>query len=120
MLDVCSATHDCERGIYLRNQAQALQLTPDTRFLNSLVKVLGRRVDYAHKALDVFYEMSEAGLLDEKSFTFGLAACATLGDVRQAFSILNLMRGKGVPSNPFALDQVLRVYAQACSNPVLE
>ncbi len=82
---------------------------------NAVIKALGSRRDYSEEALEFYQKMALQGVnMDMDTFVHTLKACASGGDVKTAYNVLQTMRQKQFKPNKYIYNQMLRVYAGAC------
>lgn len=52
--------------------------------------------------------------IDSDTIVHTLKACASIGDVKTAFEVLQLMKEKKITPNKYIYNQILKVYSGAC------
>ena len=85
---------------------------------NSLFKALSSRKEYANYVIDKVINMAESGeILTTDTTSWGLRACSINGNIKSASQILKLMKIKHIEIKKSTFNNLLRVYAKACSLP---
>lgn len=86
--------------------------------INSYMKALSSRREYANHVVDKFIDMAQRGeIVTAETANWALRACSTIANVRSAGEILKIMKLKDLEISKTTLSILLKVYATACLIP---
>ncbi|KAI9919753.1 hypothetical protein PsorP6_017618 [Peronosclerospora sorghi] len=104
-----------ERALNLLDDLLECGLTPSLVTFNTLMKACAKSHYYAHKAIDLYYEMQELYdyTPDEYSYSTVLHACAKHGDFIRAEQIVRHMERHRFPMTEIVYNTLFNVYARA-------
>lgn len=113
---ICAKIHHAEMAIKvfekLKEDRQNMTCLP----INSYIKALASRKDYAEKAIETFRaELTGNMQPDIDTYISVLKATATIGDVKTAYDVIQYIKEAEMPINKYIYNGLLRTYAGAIS-----
>jgi pentatricopeptide repeat protein len=107
--------YEAEYGLKIWNLLNSKGFVKTAYPYNEIIMTLGKRKDYADRAIDIWREMRNIGITpDSRSYTAALTAVSRLGDLHLAREVLYDMKQFDLETDTAQTSLVLHIYANAC------
>lgn len=115
VIKACTKLNEAEYALGIWETLKGSGFPPAPYFYNQIIKVLGRRKDYAEEALTIFRQMRGALIRpDHKTYNAVLTACSRLGDLSEARLALRDMKEFNIRLDEVKCSLLLSTYSEAC------